>query len=264
MLIDWFTVGAQVVNFLILVWLLKHFLYRPILQAIAAREQRIASELAAAQTAQAAAQAQRDEFERKSRGFEQERAELTSKLMDETKAEQARLMVQAREESNALRAQWQNGLRSEYQNLSGEITRSTQDEVFAIARKILTDLSGASLEARMAEIFIQHVQEITVELRTQLAAAIKTSPASLQVRTAYALTVAQRGAIEDAIRGVFGPDRPIVFETAADVVCGIELTANGQRLAWSVADYFGALQQKVGELLSKSAVLSPRQDKHHG
>jgi len=46
MLIDWFTVGAQVLNFLILVWLLKHFLYKPILNAIDAREKRIASELA--------------------------------------------------------------------------------------------------------------------------------------------------------------------------------------------------------------------------
>ena len=42
MLIDWFTVGAQALNFLILVWLLKRFLYKPILDAIDAREKRIA------------------------------------------------------------------------------------------------------------------------------------------------------------------------------------------------------------------------------
>jgi len=46
MLIDWFTVGAQALNFLILVWLLKHFLYQPILNAIDAREKLIAKELA--------------------------------------------------------------------------------------------------------------------------------------------------------------------------------------------------------------------------
>ena len=44
MLIDGFTVGAQVLNFLILVWLMKRFLYQPILDAIDAREQRIAAE----------------------------------------------------------------------------------------------------------------------------------------------------------------------------------------------------------------------------
>ena len=46
MLIDWFTVGAQALNFLVLVWLLKRFLYQPILDAIDAREKRIAKELA--------------------------------------------------------------------------------------------------------------------------------------------------------------------------------------------------------------------------
>jgi F-type H+-transporting ATPase subunit b len=44
MLIDWFTVGAQALNFLILVWLLKRFLYKPILDAIDAREKRIAAD----------------------------------------------------------------------------------------------------------------------------------------------------------------------------------------------------------------------------
>ena len=46
MLIDWFTVGAQALNFLILVWLMKRFLYKPILDAIDAREDRVAAELA--------------------------------------------------------------------------------------------------------------------------------------------------------------------------------------------------------------------------
>ncbi|MGA2191158.1 MAG: F0F1 ATP synthase subunit B, partial [Steroidobacteraceae bacterium] len=48
MLIDWFTVGAQALNFIILVWLLKRYLYKPILNAIDAREKRIAAESAAA------------------------------------------------------------------------------------------------------------------------------------------------------------------------------------------------------------------------
>jgi F0F1-type ATP synthase membrane subunit b/b' len=50
MLIDWFTVGAEAINFLILMWLLKRFLYKPILDAIESREQKIAAELADAAT----------------------------------------------------------------------------------------------------------------------------------------------------------------------------------------------------------------------
>ena len=62
MLIDWFTVGAQVLNFLILVWLMKRFLYQPILRAIDAREERIAKELADAQARRIEAQKEHDEF----------------------------------------------------------------------------------------------------------------------------------------------------------------------------------------------------------
>ena len=66
MLFDWFTFGAQTLNFLVLVWLMKRFLYKPILNAIDAREKRIALALADAALKQTAAQKERDAFQKKS------------------------------------------------------------------------------------------------------------------------------------------------------------------------------------------------------
>ena len=65
MLIDWFTVAAQALNFLILVWLMKRYLYQPILNAIASREQLISGELKDADTKKAEAQKERENFEHK-------------------------------------------------------------------------------------------------------------------------------------------------------------------------------------------------------
>ena len=73
MLIDWFTVGAQAVNFVILVWLMKRFLYKPILHAIDARENRIAAELAEADAKKAEAQSERDEFQAKNEELDRQR-----------------------------------------------------------------------------------------------------------------------------------------------------------------------------------------------
>ena len=87
MLIDWFTVGAQALNFLILVWLMKRFLYKPILHAIDAREERIAKELADADAKKTEAQKERDEFAQKNHQFDQQRAALLSKATDEAQAE---------------------------------------------------------------------------------------------------------------------------------------------------------------------------------
>ena len=92
MLIDWFTVAAQALNFLILVWLLKRFLYKPILNAIDAREKRIATELADADAKKAEARQERDEFNRKNKEFDKQRTALLTKAEDEATAERQRLL----------------------------------------------------------------------------------------------------------------------------------------------------------------------------
>src|ERR1017187_854581 len=145
MLIDWFTVGAQAINFIILVWLLKRYLYRPILDAIDAREKRIAAELADADKKKAEAQKERDEFQRKNETFDQQRAALLSKATDEAKAERQHLLDDARKVADALSAKHQETLQSDAHGLNQAIRRRTQQEVFAIARKALTDLAGANL-----------------------------------------------------------------------------------------------------------------------
>ena len=137
MLIDWFTVGAQVVNFLILVWLLKRFLYKPILHAIDEREKRIAKELADADTKKAEAQKERDEFQHKNAEFDQQRATLMNKATEEAKTERQRLLYEARQAADILSAKRQETLRNEAHNLNQAISRRTRLEVFAIARKAL-------------------------------------------------------------------------------------------------------------------------------
>ena len=117
MLIDWFTVGAQALNFIILVWLMKRFLYKPILNAVDARERRIAAELADADAKEAEAQKERDEFRRKNEEFDQQRAALLSKATEEAKAERQRLLDDARKAADALSAKRQEALKSDAHNL---------------------------------------------------------------------------------------------------------------------------------------------------
>ena len=175
MLIDWFTVLAQVVNFLILVWLLKRFLYRPILNAIDAREKRIAAELADADAKKVEAQKERDEFQHKNEEFDQQRAALLSKATDEAKAERQRLLDEARKAADALSAKRQETLRNEARNLNQAISRRARQEVFAIARKALTDLATTSLEERLGEVFTRRLREMDGKAKESLGESLKTA-----------------------------------------------------------------------------------------
>jgi F-type H+-transporting ATPase subunit b len=249
MLIDWFTVGAQIMNFLILVWLLKHFLYKPILDAIDAREQRIAAELADADTKKADAVKERTDFEDKNKAFDQQRIALLSKAANEAKVERERLTDQAKTDTNNLRANQAKALREDHIRLGGEITLLAEKEVFAIARKTLVDLATVSLEERVGEIFTRRLRELDPKAKELLGTAIKSSSQPALIRSAFDLPPNQRAAIQNAMNETFSAEVTIRFENAQDVICGIELTANGQKIAWCISSYLAELSKKVSDLI---------------
>ncbi|MFC5525424.1 F0F1 ATP synthase subunit delta [Rhodanobacter ginsengisoli] len=249
MLIDWFTVGAQLLNFLILVWLMKRFLYKPILNAIDAREKRIAKELADAEAKRAEAGRQRDEFQRRNDEFDRQRAALLDKATGEANAERQRLLEEARKAADLLDAKRQQTMRRDAENLGREISRRTSQEVFSIARKTLADLASTTLEAAASTEFVRRLRTMDGAARTSLAAAIASATGPALVRSAFELPPAQRAAIEQAFRETFATDMAVQFETAADLVGGIELRVNGQRVAWSIDAYLASLQDAVAGLL---------------
>ena len=251
MLIDWFTVGAQALNFIILVWLMKRFLYKPILNAVNAREKRIAAELADADAKEAEAQKERDEFQHKNEEFDKQRAALLSKATEEAKAERQRLLDDARKAADALSEKRQETLRSDAHNLNQAIIRRTQQEVFAIARKALRDLATTSLEERIGEVFTRRLREMDGKAKESLAEALKTAAEPAVLRSAFELPAEQRETIQNALNETFSAEVRVRFETAPDLVSGIELTTNGQKVAWSIADYLASLEKGVGELLKE-------------
>lgn len=251
MLIDWFTVGAQVLNFLILVWLMKRFLYQPVLDAIAAREQKIAEELADAAASKSEAQQRQDEFRQKNEAFDEQRDELLRQATAAAKAERERLRAEARQAADAASSALAKALLIDAQHLRADMTRHTQDQVFDISRRVLGDLASVSLEQQACKVFIQRLRAIDDTAQATLGEALKAAsdaePALL--RSAFALPPAQQSAIQVALDETFGRPIPLKFETAPELVSGIELSAQGQKLAWSIADYLAALSSGLQERL---------------
>jgi F-type H+-transporting ATPase subunit b len=117
MLIDWFTVAAQAVNFLILVWLLKRFLYKPVLAAIDEREKRIATLIQDAEKKKAEAVKEQTDFLHKSEEFERQRAGLLLEATNSGKTERDKLLEKARTDSEELRSKLKKTVHDELDNL---------------------------------------------------------------------------------------------------------------------------------------------------
>ena len=253
MLIDWFTVGAQVLNFVMLVALMKHFLYQPVQDAIAAREQRIADQIADAVAKEKQASVERKTFEDKNTAFDQERAGLLSKATADAQAEGQRLADEADKAADALAAQRQKALAMQAAHMQQLVAGRAAHEVFVVARKTLADLANAGLEERMVEVFNRHLHELADPAKHTLGAALKQSAEPALLRSHFELPVDQQAAIQNAINVTFSADVPLRFEAAGDDICGIELSAGGQKLAWTIDEYLRDLEHDVAALLVPAA-----------
>ena len=257
MLIDWFTVAAQAVNFLVLVWLLKRFLYKPVLAAIDEREKRIAAQLLDAEKKKAEALKEQTDFQHKNEEFDQQRVGLMSEATKAAKTERDKLMEASRKDADELRSKLEKGVHEELENLNKKIGTLAQQEVFSIARKTLSDLAGVSLEQRMTDIFIQRLQGMNDKQRGELKANLQDSSKIALIRSAFDLTPEQRKAVEDVIRPLLNTGTEFTFDTKPELISGIELAVNGQKIAWSIKDYLTSLTNSVAAVLEPKTVADP-------
>jgi F-type H+-transporting ATPase subunit b len=250
-LIDWFTVGAQAFNFILLVWLMKRFLYKPILDAIEEREKRIAEELARADSKMAEAQKEQDEFKKKNEDLDGQRSALLVQATEEAKKEGKRLLDEARSTADAWAAKRGETMRNDALSLGRSISRRAGQEVFAVARKVLTDLSATSLEERIGEVFIQRLKGLEGKPKLVLAEALRKDTGPAVLRSAYVLSASRCAEIQKTVNETFSAEIPLRFETEPEQISGIELIANGQKVAWNIEDYLTTMEERVLELLDE-------------
>jgi F-type H+-transporting ATPase subunit b len=248
-LIDWFTVSAQIVNFLILVWLLKRFLYRPILAAMDAREQQIAGNLQKATEQKSAAEQERANYLQQRQELEGRKSEILKQARDEAAAERQRLLGDARQEAALQRAAWRAALQNEQEALRGALARKAAHEAYATARCLLEALAGAGLEERMAETFIRRLQALDCAEKGRIEAALHASHSAPILRSAFDLPQPTRTGLEQALHTELGCEERIEFQTAPDLLGGIELIVDGNKVAWSFAACLNDLEQSLNEIL---------------
>jgi len=259
MLIDWFTVCAQLINFLVLIWLMKRFLYKPILSAIETREKKIASEIAAADAKKLGSQKEHDEFKLKNEKFDKQRAALMTKAKDEAGAERERLLGEAQKAADDLTAKRQELLRTDAENITQALSSRARQEVFAITRKALSDLATTSLEERMGAVFTRRLKEMDAKTKEALGEAMKTAKAPSVVRSAFDLPDPERATIQTALNETFAASVDLRFVTSPDLISGIELSVNGQKVGWSIATYLTSMEKDVDDLFAAKA--SPKSAK---
>lgn len=252
MLIDWFTVCAQIVNFLVLVALLKHFLYGPIIRAMDAREQTIAGRLAEAEQKAAAARAAEQSFLEKNREIADKTTGMLARAKQDADARRAELIDHARREVIRLKAGWQDAVQREQETFVRHLRQMAGRQVYAISRRALADLCSANLEARTVDVFLSRLRDLVPEERQKFAEAVRATDAVLTVRSAFPLSTALQDTLTAAVHGMIAFGAAVDFETVPELIMGIELKTRGHKISWSLENYLTILETRARAALAQT------------
>ena len=246
MTIDWLTVSAQIVNFLILVWLLKRFLYKPVLNAMNQREQRIREQLDDARNREATADERAARYEEETKALAQQRDAVLVEAEEDAKARRKALIATARQEVNETRTQWQAQLEDEKNAFLNELQRSAASMIQEIARNAVRELADAELEALIIDRFLLHLKG----LDKAACRALTKNRDALRVATAFELETGVRQELTHALHECFAANLDVDYEREPTLLCGIELRGDGQRLSWHVNDYLADLTERMDAKLA--------------
>jgi len=250
-LIDWFTVAAQALNFVVLVWLLRRFLYGPITRAMEERQRGIDEQIADADRLRAEAAAQGDRLRIEQERFDAEREERERALREELDEERREAVASARAEADQLRQRWREAVQREREGFLQELRQQAGGQIIEVSRSALRDLADEHLEARVIDRFLVRLDELGDEQRRTLEGAAGGQDGPLEVRTAFEVPPALQERIADRVRDHLEHEHRVAFTVDPTLLCGIELRVGGYALAWSLEEHLDELESVLAEALGQ-------------
>jgi F-type H+-transporting ATPase subunit b len=247
MLIDWTTVIAQIVNFLILLILLKYFLYNRIIRAMDKREERIQSRLEDAERKWQEAEQEMAGFEEKKRELDQKREQFLDEAGKEAESYKNELLQEAREEVESLQKRWRRSVEQEKETFVGDLRKLATKQVYDICRRALSELSNTDIQDQTIEVFIDRFQHMTEAQKTDLLSA----NGRMIIKSGYEIAADKREKIERILKEMMEELPEISYETDPDLILGIELKKRDKKIAWSLENYLSDLEKKTFSAFEK-------------
>lgn len=250
MLIDWFTVGAQIINFLVLVALLKYFLYGRITRAMREREEKIAARLAEAEEREQEAEQELERYQQKNEELGRQRDQMVARAREEAEEERKKLLHEAREEVERAKSRWYEAIEREKNAFLADLRQRAGRQIYAIARRALADLANADLEERIIQAFSQRLEQLDEDKRRALRTALSADRGAVII-SAFELPDAAKARISETLQKHIGNGAKLDYRTAPEVISGIELKVPGHKIAWSLNNYLETLEENLAEALEE-------------
>ena len=245
---SWVTFFAQIINLFLLVWLLKKFLYHPIISAIEKRQAYIEDKVRKADEAVKSAQKQEEKLARQVRLWEKEKQKRMDELDSELDSYRHQQVGTIETEANYLRKKMQDSLNRENTSLQLEIRDMMAHNFLNLAQKVLTDLSGLSPMDQAITLFCQKVSDLNKTEVKSIRDILKKKK-QIMISSSAKLTEKEKKKLSSFLSEHFGHG-DIIYREDPNLILGLEAIIGETVLEWNLKSYLDTFEGNLNAALA--------------
>ncbi len=254
MVIDLFTVIAQIINFLILVFLLKKFLFDRIIKIMDDRENKISEQLSNAEQQEKDAQQEVEKQRKIKEELAQKWDENLAQMKKEIQSKREEMMREARQSVNQSQEDWEKAMSKQRDGFLRELRYLSCQQVCQVSKKVLTDLANERLENQLLDSFLEQLEAREKDKGQEFRLSELNEGEEVEIFTAFQLQKKDKDLVTEKIESLAHKDVQIGFKESNDIICGIELRSEGKKIAWSIESYLNALEKRLEEMFKESGI----------
>ncbi|MGN0919668.1 MAG: F0F1 ATP synthase subunit delta [Alphaproteobacteria bacterium] len=248
---DLVTFVAQIVNLFVLVWLLKRFLYRPILEVIEKRQQEIRNKIQNAEEMRLEAEKERKKWEAEKAAYESEHQKELSQIAQELDDKRKKGLEEIKSSLQRLRLKMQNDLSAEMTAFHSEIGDFIAKDFMHLSEQALKELSSCCPLDQAANLFLKNLEELNKKEIKKINTILKNQRVII-VNSSETLSKKQIQEITKSIQKVFvlSPKCKINFQVVPELVLGLEMRVGDVSVDWSLKSYLDTLNANLDATLA--------------
>jgi F-type H+-transporting ATPase subunit b len=222
--LNWTTFILELINFVVLIWILNRFLYRPVMNVIAQRKAAIQKTLSEAETMRSDAQALQIQYENRVTEWEQEREKARAQLRDEISTERNRLLDNLRAELDQEREKAAAVEQRRLKDFAQQAEATAIAQGGAFASRLLSRLGGPELERKIIDMVREDLPNLPHDQMQAIRAASATIGLPMKIASAYPLDTAQRELLCHACRTLAGREVVCEFLEDKNLIAGLRIS----------------------------------------
>lgn len=234
--LNWSTFLLEIINFLVLVWILKHFLYKPVLDVIARRRAGIEDQLAEALRLHDEADTLKAEYENRLADWEHERQQARDALAQELDEERSRRLAALETTLAQEREKTQVAESRQRAEAAREIEHHALQQSTQFAARLLTQAAGPELEARLFDLLVDNLSSLSSDQIAALRTQWGKPPEAIMVASAYPLPEDRRQRLEKALSKVTGLAVSVHYAQDPELLAGLRITIGAWVLYTNLRD----------------------------